>query len=256
MLKPLKHKFSYGGIIDRLFQAHHVPESQADLLLALSREEAQKLRERYPEKKIELFPNGILHRELPEEGDFRKQYKIPEDQKVILCISRIDYQKNQKILLKILPESPDTHLLLIGPVTADWYHNEILETAEKLGVNNRLTIIPGLPPDSITLLQALKTAYCFILPSRHEPFGIAALEALDAELPLIASNVGGLRDFLIDGKNALLFEDNDTADLLEAYQKAEVQRESLIAGGKMTAQEYNWKRISEKLTDIYRELVG
>ena len=82
------------------------------------------------------------------------------------------------------------------------------------------------------------------------------MEALDAELPLIASNVGGLRDFLIDGKNALLFEDNDTADLLEAYQKMEVQRESLIAGGKMTAQEYNWKRISEKLTDIYRELVG
>ena len=256
MLKPLKHKFSYGGIIDRLFQAHHVPERQADLLLALSREEAQKLRERYPEKKIELFPNGILHRELPEEGDFRKQYNIPEDQKVILCISRIDYQKNQKILLEILPGSPDTHLLLIGPVTAGWYHNEILETAEKLGVNDRLTIIPGLPPDSITLLQALKTASCFILPSRHEPFGIAALEALDAELPLIASNVGGLRDFLIDGKNALLFEDNDTADLLEAYQKAEVQRESLIAGGKMTAQEYNWKRISEKLTDIYRELVG
>ena len=256
MLKPLKHKFSYGGIIDRLLQLRKAPESQADVLLALSREEVEKLKKRYPEKQVELFPNGILHRELPEAGVFRKKYNIPDDKKLLLCISRIDYQKNQKILLELLKKYDDTHLLLIGPVTADWYHNEIIETAEKLGVNNRLTIIPGLPPDSITLLQALKTASCFILPSRHEPFGIAALEALDAELPLIASNVGGLRDFLIDGKNALLFKDNDTADLLEAYQKAEVQRESLIAGGKMTAQEYNWKRISEKLTDIYRELVG
>ena len=255
MLKPLKHKFSYGGIIDRLFQAHHVPESQADLLLALSREEAQKLRERYPEKKIELFPNGILHRELPEEGDFRKQYKIPEDQKVILCISRIDYQKNQKILLKILPEFPDTHLLLIGPVTADWYHNEIIETAEKLGVNNRLTIIPGLPPDSIELLKALKTAYCFILPSRHEPFGIAALEALDAELPLIASAVGGLRDFLFDGENALLFEDNNVDSLFAAYDRLDGIREQLISGGNATAKLYNWQNIAAKLMDIYRRLL-
>jgi glycosyltransferase involved in cell wall biosynthesis len=63
-----------------------------------------------------------------------------------------------------------------------------------------LTVIPGLAPDSVELLQALKTAYCFILPSRHEPFGIAALEALDAGAPLIASAVGGLKDFLVDGK--------------------------------------------------------
>ena len=114
MLKPLKHKFSYGGIVDRLCRMRKTPESQADVLLALSREEVEKLKKRYPEKQVELFPNGILHRELPEEGDFRKQYKIPEDQKVILCISRIDYQKNQKILLELLKKYDDTHLLLIG----------------------------------------------------------------------------------------------------------------------------------------------
>ena len=145
-------------------------------------------------------------------------------------------------------------LLLIGPVTAKWYCDEILEQAAKLNVSERLTVIPGLKPDSIELLQALKSAYCFILPSRHEPFGIAALEALDAEVPLIASAVGGLRDFLIDGKNALLFEDNNIASLLEAYEKVEFLRNDLIAGGKVTAREYNWQSIAERLTAIYREL--
>ena len=254
MLKPLKHKFSYGGIIDRLFQLRQAPESQADLLLALSREEAGKLQDRYPGKKIELFPNGILHRELPDAEGFRQKYHIPEDKKIILCISRIDYQKNQKILLELLPPHPDTHLLLIGPVTAAWYYQEILEQARKYGLLERLTIIPGLAPDSTELLQALKTAYCFILPSRHEPFGIAALEALDAQLPVIAAKVGGLQDFLTDGQNALLFEDNDTASLLEAYQKVELLRDILIAGGKITAQTYNWQNIAARLTDIYREL--
>lgn len=255
MLKPLKHKFSYGGIVDRLCRMRKTPESQADVLLALSREEVEKLKKRYPEKQVELFPNGILHRELPEAGVFRKKYNIPDDKKLLLCISRIDYQKNQKILLELLKKYDDTHLLLIGPVTAQWYLNEILTEAENADTKKRLTIIPGLPPDSIELLKALKSAYCFILPSRHEPFGIAALEALDAGLPLIASAVGGLKDFLVDGKNALLFEDNNAASLLEAYNKIELLRNDLIANGTTTAQEYNWQNIAEKLTDLYRGLL-
>ena len=255
MLKPLKHKFSYGGIVDRLCRMRKTPESQADVLLALSREEVEKLKKRYPEKQVELFPNGILHRELLEAGVFRKKYNIPDDKKLLLCISRIDYQKNQKILLKLLKMHTDTHLLLIGPVTAQWYLDEILTEAENADTKKRLTIIPGLPPDDPALLQALKTAYCFILPSRHEPFGIAALEALDAEVPLIASAVGGLKDFLVDGKNALLFEDNNAASLLEAYNKIELLRNDLIANGTTTAQEYNWQNIAEKLTDLYRGLL-
>lgn len=255
MLKPLKHKFSYGGIVDRLCRMRKTPESQADVLLALSREEVEKLKKRYPEKQVELFPNGILHRELPEAGVFRKKYNIPDDKKLLLCISRIDYQKNQKILLELLKKYDDTHLLLIGPVTAQWYLDEILTEAENADTKKRLTIIPGLPPDSIELLKALKAAYCFILPSRHEPFGIAALEALDAGLPLIASAVGGLKDFLVDGENALLFEDNNVDSLLKAYNRLDSLREQIIAGGRVTAAEYNWQSISAKLTDIYRRLL-
>ena len=255
MLKPLKHKFSYGGIIDRLCRMRTAPESSADVLLALSREEVEKLKNRYPGKRVELFPNGILHRELPEEGDFRKKYNIPEDKKIILCISRIDYQKNQKILLELLKKYDDTYLLLIGPVTASWYLEELQKEAENCHNRDRLTVIPGLPPDSVELLQALKTAYCFILPSRHEPFGIAALEALDARIPLIASEVGGLRDFLVDGENALLFEDNNAEALLNAYSNLASLREKLVSGGRITASEYNWQSISQRLTDIYRGLL-
>ncbi len=255
MLKPLKHKFSYGGIIDRVCKLRNVPENQADLLLALSKEEVTKLQARYPGKRVELFPNGILHRELPDAGDFRKNHKIPHDKKIILCISRIDYQKNQKILLEIIRNHADTHLLLIGPVTAQWYHDEILALAEDFGVKGRLTIIPGLAPDSVELLQALKTAHCFVLPSRHEPFGIAALEALDAQVPLIASAVGGLRDFLADEKNALLFEDNNTASLLEAYGKLDALRTTIVEGGKATAEQYNWQTIATDLSHIYRGLL-
>ncbi|MBQ7396570.1 MAG: glycosyltransferase family 4 protein [Lentisphaeria bacterium] len=255
MLKPLKNKFSYGGIIDRLCGLRQAPESAADMLLALSREEVAKLCRRYPGKRVELFPNGILHRELPEEGEFRKKYNIPTEAKLLLCISRIDYQKNQKLLLELLKKHSDTHLLLIGPVTAEWYYKEIISEAEQFALTDRLTVIPGLAPDSIELLQALKSASCFILPSRHEPFGIAALEALDAQVPLIASKVGGLCDFLVDGKNAMLFEDNDVNALLKAYDRLETVGNELISNGKETASRYDWRNIASKLSDIYRELL-
>ena len=255
MLKPLKNKFSYGGIIDRFCALRQAPESKADLLLALSKEEVEKLQKRYPGTRVELFVNGILHRELPDAKEFIAKRNLPADKKIILCISRIDYQKNQKILLEIIRNNADTHLLLIGPVTAQWYLDELNAEAETFGVKDRLTVIPGLPPDSIELLQALRCAHCFVLPSRHEPFGIAALEALDAQLPLIASAVGGLRDFLVDGKNALLFEDNNVASLLEAYGKLDALRAQLIEGGNVTATAYNWKSIAANLTDIYKGML-
>ena len=158
-------------------------------------------------------------------------------------------------MLELLNNTSDTHLLLIGPVTAAWYWEELQQRAEELDLTGRLTVIPGLPPDSAELLQALKCADCFILPSRHEPFGIAALEALDAGVPLIASAVGGLKDFLRHGDNALLFEDNNVEALCQVYAELDAVRTKLIANGKLTAQEYNWQSLAEKLTAIYRELI-
>ena len=118
-----------------------------------------------------------------------------------------------------------------------------------------MTVIPGLAPDSMELLQALSSAYCFVLPSRHEPFGIAALESLDARVPLIASAVGGLRDFLVDKENALLFADNDRDSLLAAYGSLDLYREKIVSGGSETAARYNWQHLAVKLTDIYRGLL-
>jgi glycosyltransferase involved in cell wall biosynthesis len=67
--------------------------------------------------------------------------------------------------------------------------------------------------------------------------------------------VGGLRDFLFDGENALLFEDNNVDSLLKAYNRLDSLREQIIAGGRVTAAEYNWQSISAKLTDIYRRIL-
>ena len=72
---------------------------------------------------------------------------------------------------------------------------------------------------------------------------------------LIASAVGGLRDFLADGENALLFEDNDAGSLLSAYEKLDKFRSVIVDGGRKTADKYNWQSIAANLSDIYRSLL-
>ena len=61
---------------------------------------------------------------------------------------------------------------------------------------------------------------------------------------------------MLTGKNALLFADNDAADLCRAFDKLPEVREKIIAGGAKTAAAYDWKEIAARLTTLYRELQG
>lgn len=259
MLRPLRHKFHYGRLIDLCRRIPRDPLCAADYLICLSRAEKEHLALKYPGKQIFLLPNGIdvdrFRQEVPLPLREQARFGIPAQRRIILCISRIDYQKNQLALLDLLPQTADTHLLLIGPVTAGWYHNAILERVRKLGLEGRVTIVPGLPPSSPLLPAALRNAYAFILPSRHEPFGIAALEAWAAGVPLLAAATGGLRDIVQDGENGLLFAHDSPAQLLDAWRRLESSerlRRHLVTRAGEAVEQYRWPRIVERLQDIYR----
>ena len=198
MLRPLRRTFPYGGVLDRILGLRFDPLARASAVLALSRAEVARLKARYPKQRIEHFPNGIdVWGQEGSEGTERREGRAPFAR--LLCVSRIDYQKNQLALLDLLAAEPACTLTLVGPVTADWYAAKIRARAKALGLEGRVTLVPGLPPDSPRLAEAYAAADVFVLPSLHEPFGIVALEAMRAGLPLLAANVGGLPDFVKDG---------------------------------------------------------
>jgi glycosyltransferase involved in cell wall biosynthesis len=256
MLRPVRHKFHYGRIFDWLSNVNSDPVAAADKIITISREEEKRVRELYPHKQVYYLPNGInpFHFREPVDEDIRKEYNIPAERKIILCISRIDYQKNQRILLRLLEQTSNTHLLLIGPVTAKWYYDEIIKEAKMTGVFERLTVVPGLPSNSPMLVSALHAGEAFVLPSLHEPFGIVALEAWAAGIPLIASNAGGLKDFITDGVNGLLFSPKDPDAMVACWNHLENilgEREKLIENAARMVDEYDWQRVIAKLMEIY-----
>ncbi len=260
MMAPTRHKFHYGGIIDRLARLRRDPVSEADGVICISRAEGQLLSEPYPGRRVVYLPNGVNCEDFQQKPECspRREWNIPPERRLVLCISRIDYQKNQLQLLELLRHDPKSHVLLIGPVTAPWYQEKILARAEELKVADRLTVIPGLAPSDPKLKAILHEADCFVLPSIHEPFGIVALEAWSAGIPLLAARTGGLKDFVVDGRNGLLFDPESPETLIAAYDRLFSEKglpERLTAQAREDVRAYSWKNLTERLLKLYRELI-
>ena len=173
----------------------------------------------------------------------------------VLCVARIDRQKNQMMLVEALARHPSMDVRLIGPVTQPDYRSELEARAEALGVSGRLHILGGLKPGGKELLSEYRNADLFVLPSRHEPFGIVVLEAWAAGLPVVASDIGGLgRLCAAHPGAALTFPPGDAAAMDAAIVRATGMRESLSGAGRAAALKYDWNTLGAMLSDFYREI--
>ena len=159
--------------------------------------------------------------------------------------------------MDLLVARPACRLTLVGPITAQWYADKIKARVEELGVGERFSLVPGLPPGSAELEAAFAAADVFVLPSVHEPFGIVALEAMARGIPLIASNVGGLPDFVRDGKNGFLFDPSAPDGLVAAFDRLVAlplpRVEQMLADARTTAASYAWPNVVARLVGIYGE---
>lgn len=264
MAAPTKGAFDYGKVLGWWVGARQVL-SDASAILCVGYPESVKTQERMPGKKVVYLPNGADTRRFAE-GDgavFRRARGIPDDAFVMLTLARIDSQKNQLLPVRMLPEllkrEPKTHVLLVGNVTNTAYHDHVVRTAEELGVREHLTVIPGIPSDSPDLASAYHAANVFLLPSIHEPFGIVVLEAWSAGLPVIASRVGGIPHFVDDGADGLLFDPEDEASFLAAFEGVSANpglSRSLSEAGRAKARgQYDWDAIAERLLGVYEEAI-
>jgi len=260
MRKPTRGCFHYGRLLDLLLGRNRFLNAAAGII-CVGYNEYEMTCDRYPDRPVVYLPNGVeVERfEKVPEVDFRRQWQIDPAAQLILCVSRIDYQKNQQMLLQLLErlkeKSENIHLVLIGPVTAPDYYAEMQSFIAARQLQQLLTVIPGLPPDSPELAAAYHAADLFILPSIHEPFGIVVLEAWAAGVPVIAASTGGLKKLIEPEKTGLLFDHDSLADLEFCYQRMIEEpslRENLIAhAGHTVRQEYSWPIITRKLLDFY-----
>jgi glycosyltransferase involved in cell wall biosynthesis len=263
MTAPIDGKFEWGRFFGLLFGSRRVYEKAA-AVLCVGQSEADEMRRRSPNRKIYYLPNGVHVQRFSEARPqaFREAYGL-EDRKFILCLSRIDFQKNQLLLVKAFSEfrktHPDWKLVFIGSVSVEDYHRKLLGEIARLNLQDSVLIIPGLKPDDPLLPSAYKAAELFVLPTANEPFGIVILEAWAAGTPVIATRVGGIPGFTTDGENILLTEDNNETMLAEKMEQLagspELQSRLRANGFAEVSANYDWSVIAVRVMDIYKTVL-
>jgi glycosyltransferase involved in cell wall biosynthesis len=88
------------------------------------------------------------------------------------------------------------------------------------------------------------------MPSRSEGQCIAALEALACGRPVVAANLGGFSDYIIDGFNGILFEPESTESLAFAIEKAFKMNWNYRAIADSVKTKYGWEKSIKKLIDV------
>ncbi|RJO65009.1 MAG: glycosyltransferase family 1 protein [Myxococcales bacterium] len=265
LLAPVRGRFDWGRPFGALWGSRRLLDHAA-AIFCVNADEVDAVRERHPGRRVLHLPNGVK----PEDfagGDgarFRAAHGFAASDRLMLCLSRIDPQKNQLALVeaaaRLAGEESPPKVVLIGPVTDADYARRLDARAAELGLGDRFRRLPSLPYQDKSLADAYAAADVFVLPSRHEPFGIVVLEAWAAGRPVVAARVGGLARLCEHERDALLVEPDDGEALSDALRRvlddAALARKLGDAGRKKAIERYSWGAVVDQLLDVYRTAIA
>ena len=263
IMSPVAKSFHYGKVLNAVLGRDRFMD-KADGIICVGHNEYANLKEKYKDKNVIYLPNGVdldAFEDYEADKSFKKENNIGDSTKVILCVSRVDHQKNQLLLVELMKinRDKDIHLVIVGPATSGEYLEKIKSKISEYSLEDKVTIVGSLKPYSNELLEIYKSSDFFILPSLHEPFGIVILEAWASNIPVIASKVGGIKKLLNDKKTGLFFE-SDSIESLNSqfkllYNDSELQNALVKNADELVRKEYSWKTITEKLYDFYMKVI-
>ena len=255
--------FEWGKPFGAIFRSRHLI-NEADAVLCVGFSEYEKARAALDHDRVYHLPNGVTPHAFANANRAagRQALGWPEEAIGFGCLSRIDPQKNQVLLVEafasLVASAPHRawRLLLGGPITAPAYQEEIVALIRRHRLEALVTLHPAVVAESTGHRDLLAALDVFVLPSRHEPFGIVILEAWAAGLPVIASNIGGLSKLVTHERDGLHFPAGDAAALTAAMEclAADLNlRHALAAAGPAKMREhYTWTAVNTQLEHIYQ----
>jgi glycosyltransferase involved in cell wall biosynthesis len=209
------------------------------------------------EDKIVVVPNGINLSEytnLPMYGTFRRKFGIPEETKILLYIGRIHKTKGLDILVRAFADFAknfsDVKLVIAG--LDDGFLRELKCLIKVLGLEEKAVFVG--PLHGKAKLEAYVDSDVVVLPSRYEAFGMTVLEAYACGKPVIASEVGGLKDLIINGETGLLFEPENVNELSRAILTIVSGCNAKIMGSKARAfvRQFSIEKTVIRLEQLYQ----
>lgn len=242
--------------------------SAADAIIAVSHGMKKDLLKCYPDldaAKIHVVHNGIDTEAMKKVSSTAAltKYGIELNRPYVLFVGRITRQKGIMHLLRAAEELPAGIGLVLCASSPDTKElgAEVAEQIEKLAKTRTGVHWITEQVSRSELIELLSNAAVFSCPSIYEPLGIVNLEAMACEVPVVASNVGGIPEVVIDGETGYLvnYDENETAAYeLEFAQKLtqvvnDQQAASRMgsAGRKRAELEFGWDKIANQTMAVY-----
>lgn len=195
------------------------------------------------ENKIDIIPAGLkLDQFRPllnsdEKLEILKKFNLPTDKFIVGYIARIERHKDQTTSIQSFYEAnlPNAILVICGILADENYKYELEQLIIKLE-NQRKGFAENIYILGFTPLvnELIRTFDIFMMCSRSEAFGLVNIESLASGVPLIATNSGGIPEFIKDGFNGILFtreDPNEGSKKLKLLYNDKLLRDKIIKNG-------------------------
>jgi glycosyltransferase involved in cell wall biosynthesis len=216
------------------------------------------LRAGAPADRIRLVFNGTdLRRFSPHDNG------TPGDQRfgpnMIFACRQLFPRKGIRFLLEaaaqLKPQFPDLKIVLAGD---GFERPALVQLAQELGIGGDVTFLGWVP--NTDLPPYYRAAAVSVIPSLEEGFGIPAAEAMGCEVPVVASDAGGLPEVVEDGVTGLVVPRGDSTALARAIGSLladpERRRQMGRAGRARALRLFDWDRSAEQFEELYREVAA
>lgn len=210
----------------------------------------------HPERLIEL-PFGVdTERFAPEK---KKWFGLPADARVIGFVGGMDAAhafKGVPVLLKAMAILPsDVHALLVGDGAQ---HIAFEHQAKELGIADRCHFVGRVSHDQLPDAYHAMNVFAFPSTSTAEAFGLVSVEAMACGVPVVASDLPGVRTVGEDGVTGLLVPPSDAVALAAALRRilddSSLRDRMGRASRERVLSRYSWDRQIDRLIQTYREV--
>lgn len=211
-----------------------------------------------PHDKLAVVKNGVDPKNyLPNESRIGRNWFAADDERIVFCIGRLVREKGIQVLLAaapaILAGHPNVKFVIAGKGP---YEHELRLYAEQLGIGHRVYFTGYVDNETRNALYSWASVAVF--PSLYEPFGIVALEAMAAKVPVVVTGVGGLSEIVQDGVDGLKCPPDDPKALADKINQILSNPESAQAlrerAYRKVLRECDWNDIAKQTRTVYEEV--
>lgn len=183
------------------------------------------------------------------------QTQIHKDEKIVLFLGRITMQKGPEYFLaaakKVLEVIDNVRFVMAG--SGDMIRR-VIELAAEMGIGHKVLFTGFLRGEDVEKIYRMADLY--VMPSVSEPFGIAPLEALSHDVPVIVSKQSGVSEILQHVLKVDFWDVNEMANKIIAVLKHPPLHSTLKEHGSFEVRKLSWTDAAKACVSVYNELIG